>query len=163
MSASMGSSIIQSRSWHEYSGSNEPEQWVSVSRKNLFQVGWWYSGWENASHLPQHNRRAAVVFNLRPMANVSLVFKRHGMRTVSQLRHVYSIFIVLNRIQIYICAKIVRTTPGDVSVFGPFCQIMDWNFHRWPASYQIWTKDNQDNLKEYFRLCNWFSLWCLLP
>ena len=26
MSASMGSSIIQSRSWHEYSGSNEPEQ-----------------------------------------------------------------------------------------------------------------------------------------
>ena len=27
MSASMGSSIIQSRSWHEYSGSNEPEQW----------------------------------------------------------------------------------------------------------------------------------------
>ena len=28
MSASMGSSIIQSRSWHEYSGSNEPEQWI---------------------------------------------------------------------------------------------------------------------------------------
>ena len=28
MSASMGSSIIQSRSWHEYSGSNEPEQWL---------------------------------------------------------------------------------------------------------------------------------------
>ena len=27
MSASMGSSIIQSRSWHEDSGSNEPEQW----------------------------------------------------------------------------------------------------------------------------------------
>ena len=27
MSAYMGSSIIQSRSWHEYSGSNEPEQW----------------------------------------------------------------------------------------------------------------------------------------
>ena len=26
MSASMGSSIIQSRSWHEDSGSNEPEQ-----------------------------------------------------------------------------------------------------------------------------------------
>ena len=26
MSASMGSSIIQSRSWHEYSASNEPEQ-----------------------------------------------------------------------------------------------------------------------------------------
>ena len=28
MSASMGSSIIQSRSWHEDSGSNEPEQWA---------------------------------------------------------------------------------------------------------------------------------------
>ena len=28
MSASMGSSIIQSRSWHEDSGSNEPEQWT---------------------------------------------------------------------------------------------------------------------------------------
>ena len=31
MSASMGSSIIQSRSWYEDSGSNEPEQWeVSI-------------------------------------------------------------------------------------------------------------------------------------
>ena len=30
MSASMGSSIIQSRSWHEYSGSNEPEQWLTA-------------------------------------------------------------------------------------------------------------------------------------
>ena len=30
MSASMGSSIIQSRSWHEDSGSNEPEQWQNI-------------------------------------------------------------------------------------------------------------------------------------
>ena len=36
MSASMGSSIIQSRSWHEYSGSNEPEQWDSETVLNIF-------------------------------------------------------------------------------------------------------------------------------
>ena len=34
MSASMGSSIFQSRSWHEDSGSNEPEQWY------MFFSGW---------------------------------------------------------------------------------------------------------------------------
>ena len=40
MSASMGSSIIQSRSWHEYSGSNEPEQWdmASILLASLFSV-----------------------------------------------------------------------------------------------------------------------------
>ena len=43
MSASMGSSIIQSRSWHEYSGSNEPEQWqgtTTIGRpRNGYQTG----------------------------------------------------------------------------------------------------------------------------
>ena len=42
MSASMGSSIIQSRSWYEDSGSNEPEQWV------------WKTFWKLFSNLPSH-------------------------------------------------------------------------------------------------------------
>ena len=61
MSASMGSSIIQSRSWHEDSGSNEPEQWPAIfntqpreSHDASFDATvWWFQPKSAASYRGQ--------------------------------------------------------------------------------------------------------------
>ena len=45
MSASMGSSIIQSRSWHEDSGSNEPEQWPAFQPAMATIFGYFILRW----------------------------------------------------------------------------------------------------------------------